>query len=422
MGLKILFVSSYFPPEVGPAASRVGSLTKFFASMGCQVEVLTCNPRYPRDFKFEDFHGKPASYESHGAKAIVFQVPAAKFNALYRLSEEVRFYTRGVKLTPSLTVPDVVIGTSPFFSSACLAFTLSRRFNRPFIYDIRDLYPENLRIANLPVPSFIYSYFDSWANRMYQGASRIIVNQPSLLRNLSKRMPSGKIDIVMNPLGEIPSNFVRKTPTRSAPVTVGYAGAWGRGYDFSTYLEVVKEADPELFRFRLIGSGIWRRKIESFCGSGKSKLSVYHGWLRGNELVKEYAEWGIGIVPVSPAWTDTLWPSKITELLAYGITVVVPPELPLTPLLEKMPLLIRAKTSTSEGYLDALLRAREVYLDTLTQDYSRYVQMIKEAYDPKRLGEAYYRIILEAVETFPEKAYQASNVGRKVDAPSSDNW
>ncbi len=395
--MKVLFISSYFPPEIGPAASRMGVFAKYLSSKGVNVEVLTCNPRYPRGFKFENFDGMQGSYFSHGAKVLVFHVPDAKFNVHQRITEEVRFYTRGIKLWKSLQHPDLVIGTSPFFSAACLGFSLALKFNVPFIYDIRDLYPENLRIAELPLPSILYRYIDGWARRMYQGASKIVVNQPNLYKILQNELQGKPIELVMNPVDVPLQSFVRRLPASEDKLTVGYAGLWGRGYDFKTYLEVVRRANPKLFKFRLIGSGAWRPLVENFYANSPSNFSVHFGWMERERLLQEYSKWHISLVHEYPAWTRTMWPAKIPELLAHGIAVIVPAELLIPNELEDISLLIRARSSNAEGYLEALDKARDVVLNTPTDEVIRQRRKVLELFDPQRLGEKYHQIIQEVI-------------------------
>lgn len=385
---------------MGPAASRMGSFAKYFSSRNVEVEVLTCNPRYPRGFSFEDLSRMRGTYTTHGAKVNVFPVPVARFSAIQRFSEELLFYTRGMKLLPRLGRPDLIIGTSPFFSAACLGFRLSRKLRVPFIYDIRDLYPENLRIAGIPVPNFLYNYFQGWAKGMYAGAARLVVNQPSLLKALSEIGRDTKAELVMNPV-EVP-NIIQKAKRTAnhKKMLVGYAGAWGRGYDFATYLDVIRKAEPTKYTFRIFGSGIWQKALEALVNEKRSNFDLHHGWLGRESLIKEYSEWDISLVPVDKAWTKTLWPSKIPELLAFGIIVIVPPELPMIPLFERIPTLVRAPSSTCEGYLEALEKAREIALSSPQSIFAQVREQIIEELSPQHLGEMYLEIILEAIEYF----------------------
>ncbi len=45
--LRILYVSQYFPPEMGAPSARVSQLAKIWAQHGCAVTVLTGFPNHP---------------------------------------------------------------------------------------------------------------------------------------------------------------------------------------------------------------------------------------------------------------------------------------------------------------------------------------------------------------------------------------
>jgi hypothetical protein len=68
--VKILYVSHYFPPEMGAPAGRVAGLARQWVREGHEVDVLTGFPHHPtgiipagyrgafrRGYAREDFHG-----------------------------------------------------------------------------------------------------------------------------------------------------------------------------------------------------------------------------------------------------------------------------------------------------------------------------------------------------------------------------
>jgi|GEM_PF-5638468 len=390
--MRILIVSSYFPPDICPAATRAGELSRHLAASGGEVTVLTCNPRYPRGFDFPAPLSKHRSYGWHGVQVEEFAVPAANESPPRQAVEELRFYARGLKAARRLSAPDVVIATSPFFSAACLGWRLARLWRRPFIYDMRDLYPDILRFRRLPLPPTLYPYLKGWANRLYRDTSVIVVNQPSLLHTLSGFVDPSRLRMVMNPVS-LPAGPAQRRPGVRSPLTVGYAGRWGRGYDFPALLSTIDHVDPSGFTFRLIGGGYWDEEVRRFAAGSRPNLSVHYGWLAPEQLAVDYASWDIAILPVEPRWCLSMWPAKIPELVAHGIVTVISRELPLPPALATCRFIVQARESNAEGYATALEEAGARVRTLTPEDYAFASETMRREFDPVRLAAAYSEVI-----------------------------
>ena len=56
--MKILFISQYYPPEMGALASRASELCRIWSEMGNEVTVLTGFPNYPSGIIPEEYKTK----------------------------------------------------------------------------------------------------------------------------------------------------------------------------------------------------------------------------------------------------------------------------------------------------------------------------------------------------------------------------
>jgi len=394
--MRILVVSSYFPPEICPGAFRMGELCRGLAEAGNEVTVLTCNPRYPRDFSFPRLASRHRVYEWNKVRVEEFLIPGAKENAISQALEEFRFYVGGLRMGRKLVRPDIVIATSPFFSAACLGLRMAERWGCPFIYDMRDLYPDILRFQRLPISPLIHLYLRGWANRLYKSARFVVVNQPSLLATMSKSVDGLRLRMLMNPV-ILPEMPTLRAPKNKSCFSVGYAGRWGRGYDFPTLLSTIRRVSPSRFTFHLIGSGYWKDEVRRFAEENPSIVNVHYGWLGQKELAERYASWDIAILPVEPRWCVSLWPAKLPELIAYGILVIIPRELSLPPALADSRLILRAEEPTAEGYEKALEEATIRIASLNEDDYALARETVRREFSPERLTEGYLKVIAEAL-------------------------
>src|SRR5712692_10600437 len=56
--MKILYLSQYFPPEMGAPAARVSELSRLWAKAGHDVTVLTGFPHYPSGVVPQEYRAK----------------------------------------------------------------------------------------------------------------------------------------------------------------------------------------------------------------------------------------------------------------------------------------------------------------------------------------------------------------------------
>src|ERR1700690_1405 len=56
--VKILYVSQYFPPEMGAPAARASELAQHWAEAGHEVSVLTGFPNHPTGVVPEEWRGR----------------------------------------------------------------------------------------------------------------------------------------------------------------------------------------------------------------------------------------------------------------------------------------------------------------------------------------------------------------------------
>ena len=62
--MKILIVTERYWPEVGAAPSRLTNMAEGLKGSGCDVDVLTCLPNYPKGKIDEGYRGKLSMRES----------------------------------------------------------------------------------------------------------------------------------------------------------------------------------------------------------------------------------------------------------------------------------------------------------------------------------------------------------------------
>lgn len=174
------------------------------------------------------------------------------------------------KTTDKLQRPDVVFGSSVHPLAAVAALLLSRRFNVPFIFEVRDLWPQTLVdfgfLKDHSVITWALRKIELW---LYCNASRIVVLMPLAWEYI---VPLGisKDRIVWIPNGvdlslfSSPSLFARKSDDI---FTLMYFGSHAQADGIENILQamkIIKEGNnPIPVQLRLIGHGPMKPALEN---------------------------------------------------------------------------------------------------------------------------------------------------------------
>ena len=144
--MRILFVSYFCPPEVAAPASRVYENAARLAAIGHEVTILTGLPNHP------------TGTVSGGYRRRLYQTESMKNVRVVRVASWIAPNTTTAKRMRSqlslmigqilgglfVGPADVVVGTSPPLFQAFAGWVLSVFKRCPFVFEVRDLWPENI--------------------------------------------------------------------------------------------------------------------------------------------------------------------------------------------------------------------------------------------------------------------------------------
>lgn len=164
--------------------------------------------------------------------------------------------------TAKLPRPDVVIGSSVHPFAAVAGALLARRFKVPFIFEVRDLWPQTLidmgRLQEGSFMTWVLRKLELW---LYRRAARTVVLLPLAWQYI---VPLGiaKERVVWIPNGVDLSLFPRSMPEEArdnGTFTLMYFGAHGQANGLDNVLKAMAQvqqmAEGQRIRLRLIGDG-----------------------------------------------------------------------------------------------------------------------------------------------------------------------
>lgn len=134
----------------------------------------------------------------------------------------------------------------------------------PFVYDIKDMWPETLQATGMMRSKIVYSILDLFAKFIYTRAAAIVVPSPGFRRNLmAKGVAANKIYIIPNWADEKiyqpvpPDSALAKEYGLAGRFNVIYAGNLGLAQALDTVVEAAQQLSdlPEI-QFVFIGDGV----------------------------------------------------------------------------------------------------------------------------------------------------------------------
>jgi colanic acid biosynthesis glycosyl transferase WcaI len=279
--MKILYVSQYFPPEMGAPAARAAELAQHWAEAGHDVSILTGFPNHPTGVVPREWRSRLrrlVDREKTG-RVEVFRTwlwPLPNRKAHERMRNYASFCLSAGLRGLGIPCPDVIIATSPQLLVGLSGWWLSFAKRVPFVFEVRDLWPESLvAVGAGDGHSLLYKSLSGLADFLYQRSDHIVVVSPAFKDHLTKYrdVPSEKISIVQNgvetslfaPSSADANLRVRQQIGAEDKFLVCYVGTMGWAHGLETLLDAASQfqnQSPKVL-FMLIGEGAEKDRIKS---------------------------------------------------------------------------------------------------------------------------------------------------------------
>jgi glycosyltransferase involved in cell wall biosynthesis len=268
--MKILYISQYFPPEMGAPAARAVELSRRWVGSGHNVTVLTGFPNHPTGVIPSEYRSRFRRLVFHeqvdGVKvARTWLLPFPNRKAYERILNYSSFCLSAAITGLFLPRPDVVIGSSPQLLVALSACWVAWCKRVPFVFEVRDLWPESLAAVGLGnANSLLHRTLARIAGFLYRQADRIVVVTPAFKEHLIAhwQVPREKISIVEN---GVETQLFAPQPIAAAKAKlslekkfiVSYIGTMGMAHGLETVIAAAAELQQQHpgISFLLIGEG-----------------------------------------------------------------------------------------------------------------------------------------------------------------------
>jgi glycosyltransferase involved in cell wall biosynthesis len=330
--VHILFLTDNFPPEVNAPASRTFEHCREWVKAGCKVTVITCAPNFPSGRVIGGYRNRLWQRETmEGIEVVrVWSYITANEGFARRILDYQSFMAAAVLASPFVRKVDLVIGTSPQFFTACAACAVSRLKRIPFIFELRDLWPESIKAVGAMHNERAIGFLEKLEMFLYRKAARIVSVTSSIKRTLIDRGIDGsKIDVVTN--GVDISQFrprakdieLTQALGLEGKFVAGYIGTHGMAHGLETLLEAAQRLKDRGYAFLFLGDGARKQALKTVASDMALDNVVFVDSVAKADVPRYWSLLDVCVIHLRKTELfTTVIPSKLFESMGMGIPVL----------------------------------------------------------------------------------------------------
>jgi glycosyltransferase involved in cell wall biosynthesis len=270
--LKILFLTQYFPPEVGAPQNRLFELAIRLKKKGADILVLTAMPNYPQMKVHEEYKGKCRYYEEmNGLKVyrswiFVSQRRSIFFRLLNYFSFVWSSFWAGWF---RLRKFDYIFCESPPLFLGISAYLLKKLKGAKLIFNVSDLWPESAEKLGLVTNKTFLNISTKLEEFLYKKSEVITGQTQGIVSNISSRFPGKKVYWLPNGVDVdyynpdfIKTDWRKENKFHDDDFILIYAGIIGHAQGLEVILHAANLLRNERdIKFIILGSGPEREKL-----------------------------------------------------------------------------------------------------------------------------------------------------------------
>jgi len=330
--VHILFLTDNFPPEVNAPASRTFEHCREWVKAGHRVTVVTCAPNFPKGKVFDGYRNKLWQTETvEGIRVVrVWSYITANEGFVRRVLDYQSYMLSAIVASLFVRKVDLIIGTSPQFFTACAAYVVSRYKFRPYIFELRDLWPESIKAVGAMKNERAIAFLEWLELFLYRKSAKVVSVTRSFKDILIRRGIDGaKIEVITNGVDISQFKPRPKDPELTARLgmqgkfVAGYIGTHGLAHGLETLLEAAERLRGQDFVFLFLGDGARKDALRQIAAEKKLDNVVFIDSVPKADVARYWSLLDVSVIHLKK--TDlftTVIPSKLFESMGMGLPVL----------------------------------------------------------------------------------------------------
>lgn len=333
--MKILYLADNYYPEITPGAFRPTEHSRIWVEKGEEVTVITGIPNFPRGKPYAGYEDKKNIVENIQGVTVdrvsTYMTPNEGF---LRRSLDFLSFTLSAIIRARKYKCDIILTSSPPLFTGIAAFVVSKIKKKPWIFEIRDLWPESIRDVGLLGGGFLYRLLEKCELFLYRKAHAIVCLSPAFRDDLINRgIDENRIHVIPN--GAPPRHQQKKPlPDSHKQILVdlrkkysclfGYVGRLGMAHRLEQVLYAARKCAGNDIHFVFIGEGAEKGKLLKLRSTLKVNNVTFLEPLSREQVFSAYDYFDAGLVVQRKGETfKKNIPSKLFDLAAAGLPILL---------------------------------------------------------------------------------------------------
>jgi glycosyltransferase involved in cell wall biosynthesis len=336
--MHILYLHQYFATRKGTTGTRSYEFARHLVGKGHRVTMMTSGLEnwefpVPEDKQYAEF-------ETEGIRVVAISAAyndpqvGTGLSGLQRMLKFYQFAWLACRVGKRLPAPDVVFATHTPLTIGLAGLTLGQYFKVPFVFEVRDLWPEALvNVGALKNPLATWR-LERMAKKIYTGAKHIVALSPGMKEGIVRAgVPADKVTVIPNASDldlfspDIDGSAQREQLGLKDRFAAIYFGAMGLANGLEYVIEaarILAERRSNRIVLVLLGSGGKRAELEKLAGRYELKNVIFSDPAPDKERLAQIVAGCDVCLTIYRATKEHTWsPNKMFDALAAGKPVLI---------------------------------------------------------------------------------------------------
>lgn len=332
---KLLYITQYYPPEVGAGAVRSNIMSQYLAQDGWDVDVVCEKPNYPTgviDEKYRDRWVYKEDVTENLTVHRIWSIANERKNVVQQLLFFLSFMISSFfYLLSNPKRYDIIYVTSPPIFTGVSGYLLSKLFGAKFVFEVRDIWPDSaVNQTELDGEPFFLRFGRKLEKWLYHNADLIVPVTHAAEAIIRKRSNGTPTSVIPN--GVDIDLFKKKSHPEKGmdeqyddtKFRVGYVGSLGVIHDLRTFVEAAKlcEEDSDI-RFVIVGDGGRNNQLKEILDEFQPNNLDWLGLKKHDQIPYYISSFDVAVNPINPSKAfESIVTVKFYEYLACEVPVI----------------------------------------------------------------------------------------------------